>query len=78
MQATILRRYVAGHRRLSEFIAEEAARLQIASNDPTLHRVRAIQDTVLEGLTAAAAAQPTSRSAPTPPVHPPRQHRNPG
>ena len=52
-EGTILHRYVAGHRRLSQFIAQEAESLEIPSNDPALHRVRAIQDALLERLTAA-------------------------
>jgi hypothetical protein len=47
---TILRRYVAEHTRLSQFIAQEAESLQIPSDDPVLHRVQAIQDTLLERL----------------------------
>jgi hypothetical protein len=52
-QSTILRRYVAGHRRLSELIAAEAANLEIPASEEALSRVHAIQGTVLEHLTAA-------------------------
>ncbi len=48
-----LRRYVAGHGRLGEFVAEEAAHIGLSSNGPVLHHLRRTQETLLERLTAA-------------------------
>lgn len=49
----VLRRYVAGHRRLGEFVTEETARLGVWSSEPALHLVRRTQEALLEHLTAA-------------------------
>jgi DNA-binding PucR family transcriptional regulator len=50
---TVLRRYVAGHGRLGEFVADETARLSLSSNEPALHHMRRTQEALLEHLTAA-------------------------
>jgi hypothetical protein len=50
---TVLRRYVAGHRRLSEFVEEETERIGLLSNGPALHHIRRTQEVLLEHLTAA-------------------------
>jgi len=49
----VLRRYVAGHHRLGEFIAEETTRLGFSNNEPALHHIRKTQQELLEHLTAA-------------------------
>ena len=49
----VLRRYVAGHRRLGEFVAEETTRLGFSSNESALHHIRRTQEALLEHLTAA-------------------------
>jgi DNA-binding PucR family transcriptional regulator len=49
----VLRRYVAGHRRLGEFVAEETTRLGFSSNESALHHIRRTQEALLERLTAA-------------------------
>jgi hypothetical protein len=51
---TVLRRYVAGHRRLGEFIVEEARRSSLGSDGSApLLELRRMQETLLERLTAA-------------------------
>lgn len=50
---SILRRYVAGHGRLGEFVAEEAERLDIAYHASALQRVRGTLEALLEHLAAA-------------------------
>jgi hypothetical protein len=49
---TVLRRYVAGHGRLGEFVAEEAGYIGLSSNGPALHHLRRTQEMVLERVTA--------------------------
>lgn len=50
---TVLRRYVAGHGRLSEFVAEEAEHLGLSSNGLALNHLRRAQEALLEHLTAS-------------------------
>jgi hypothetical protein len=50
---TVLRRYLAGHRCLGEFVAQEAERAGLDAGDPALQRLRLTQEAVLERLTAA-------------------------
>jgi hypothetical protein len=50
---TVLRRYVAGHRRLGEFVAEEVDRAGLASHGPALQHLRRTQEALLEQVTAA-------------------------
>lgn len=49
---TVLRRYVAGHGRLGEFVAEEAGHIGLSSNGPALHYLRRTQERVLERVIA--------------------------
>jgi hypothetical protein len=49
----VLRRYLAGHRRLNQLVAEEAAQLGFASDDAALHHIRVTQEAVLEHLMAS-------------------------
>jgi DNA-binding PucR family transcriptional regulator len=49
----VLRRYVAGHRRLGEFVEEETEHIGLSSNGPALHHIRRTQEALLEHLTAA-------------------------
>ncbi|MGH2853102.1 MAG: PucR family transcriptional regulator [Solirubrobacteraceae bacterium] len=49
---TILRRYVAGHGGLGEFIAEEAECSGLSSHGSVLHHLRRTQEALLEHLTA--------------------------
>jgi PucR-like helix-turn-helix protein len=49
----ILRRYVAAHARLSEFIAEQAAQRGVSNDGFTLQHLRRAQETLLEQLTEA-------------------------
>jgi hypothetical protein len=50
---TVLRRYLAGHRRLGELIAEEAEHSQLSDHGPLLRDLRRTQEALLEHLTAA-------------------------
>jgi hypothetical protein len=50
---TVMRRYVAGHGELGEFVMSEAELCGVASNGPALHHIRRTQEVVLEHLTAA-------------------------
>jgi hypothetical protein len=50
---TVLRRYVAGHRRIGEFVAEEAERGGFSSHGPAMQDIRRTQEALLEHLTAA-------------------------
>ncbi len=50
---TVIRRYVAGHGRLGEFIAEEAERAGLSGDGAALHNLRRTQETLLERLLAA-------------------------
>ncbi len=50
---TVLRRYVAGHGQIGEFIAQEAERSGLSSHGPALQHIRRTQETLLEHLTAA-------------------------
>jgi hypothetical protein len=50
---TVLRRYVAGHGRLGEFVAEEAARIGLVSDAPELQHINRTHDALL-GYFAAA------------------------
>jgi hypothetical protein len=50
---TVLRRYVAGHGRLGEFVAEETARIGLASNAPELQHINSTHDALLAHFTAA-------------------------
>ena len=50
---TVLRRYVAGHGRLGEFVAEEAGQVGLSSNGSALHCLRRTHDVLLERVTAA-------------------------
>jgi hypothetical protein len=50
---TVLRRYLAGHRRLGELIAEEAEHAQLSDYGPVLRDLRRTQEALLEHLTAA-------------------------
>ncbi len=50
---TVLRRYVAGHGRLGEFVAEEAEALGLSSNGLAMRHLRRIQEALLEHLTAS-------------------------
>jgi hypothetical protein len=68
---TVLRRYVAGHGRLGEFVAEEAEHLAL-SNGPVQY-LRRTQEAVLERLTAAIEYEyPEERERIG---RPPEQHR---
>jgi hypothetical protein len=49
----VLRRYVAGHRRLGELVAEETMRVGLASDAPAPAYIRKTQAALLEHLTAA-------------------------
>lgn len=50
---TVLRRYIAGHRLLGEFVAEEAERIGLDSNGSALHYLRRTQEALLERIAAA-------------------------
>jgi hypothetical protein len=50
---TVLRRYVAAHRRLGEFIMREAESVALSDPAQALHHLRRRQDELLEALTAA-------------------------
>ncbi len=50
---TVLRRYVAGHGRLGDFVAEETARVGLASDAPALLHISGTHDALLGHLTAA-------------------------
>jgi DNA-binding PucR family transcriptional regulator len=50
---TVLRRYVAGHGRLGEFVAEETAQIGLASDAPELQHISRTHDALLGHLTAA-------------------------
>ncbi len=50
---TVLRRYVAGHRRLGDLLAQEAERVGLSGNGAALHRIHSTREEVLERLTAA-------------------------
>jgi hypothetical protein len=49
----VLRRYVAGHGRLSDFVTEEIARIGLASDAPALLHINSTHDALLGHLTAA-------------------------
>jgi PucR C-terminal helix-turn-helix domain len=49
----VIRRYVAGHGRLGEFVAEEAERAGLAGDGTVLHNLRRTQEALLERLIAA-------------------------
>jgi PucR C-terminal helix-turn-helix domain len=49
---TVLRRYVAAHGRLGEFVAEEAGHIGLSSNGSALHHLRRTQEMLLERVTA--------------------------
>ncbi len=49
----VLRRYVAGHGRLGEFVAEETQRIGLANNAPALLHISRMQDALLGHFTAA-------------------------
>lgn len=49
----LLRRYLAGHRRLGEFVAEEVERSGALAQGPALRHLRRAQDTLLEKVSAA-------------------------
>jgi GGDEF-like domain len=49
----VLRRYVAGHGRLGEFVAEETERIGLAINAPALLHISRTQDALLGHITAA-------------------------
>jgi hypothetical protein len=50
---TVLRRYVAGHGQLGEFVAEETARIGLASDTPELRHINRTHDALLGHFTAA-------------------------
>ncbi len=54
---TVLRRYVAGHRRLSEFVVEEAENIGLSSNGSALNNLRRILEMLLERVTAAIESE---------------------
>src|SRR6202035_237316 len=54
---TVLRRYVAGHGRLGEFISDEAERMELSSDGPALRRLRRAHHELLESLTAAIESE---------------------
>jgi hypothetical protein len=49
----VLRRYIAGHGRLGEFVTEETARAGLASNAPALRHISRTHDALLGHFTAA-------------------------
>jgi hypothetical protein len=49
----VLRRYVAGHGRLGDFVTEEIARVGLASDVPALHHISSTHDALLGHFTAA-------------------------
>jgi hypothetical protein len=49
---TVLRRYVAGHRRLGELVAEEAAQSDMSNDGAALHYLHRTQEALLEHLAA--------------------------
>jgi PucR C-terminal helix-turn-helix domain/GGDEF-like domain len=51
--AAVLRRYVAGHGRLGEFVAEETARIGLPSDAPALLHISSTHDALLGHFTAA-------------------------
>ena len=52
-QGAVLRRYLAGHARLGEFVAEETTRIGLARTAPALLEISRTRETLLEYLTAA-------------------------
>jgi hypothetical protein len=48
----VMRRYIAAHSRLGDYVLDEATRVGLASDAPTMHDLRRIQETLLEHLTA--------------------------
>lgn len=50
---SVMRRYVAGHTVIGEFVMEEAERGGLSGQGAALHHVRHTQESLLEGLTAA-------------------------
>ncbi len=50
---TVLRRYVAGHGELGEFVMKEAHQSGVSNNGPALHHIRRTQEALLEHLTGA-------------------------
>jgi hypothetical protein len=53
--STVLRRYVAGHKRLGEFVEEETDRIGLLSNGAALHHIHRTRDALLEHLMATVA-----------------------
>lgn len=52
-QGVVVRRYLAGHARLGELVAEEIARIGLARNAPALLEISRTQEKLLQYLTAA-------------------------
>lgn len=50
---TVLRRYVAAHGELGEFVMQEAQRCDLSNDGPALHHIRRTQEGLLEQITAA-------------------------
>lgn len=50
---TVMRRYVAGHTVIGEFVMAEAERSGLSSQGTALHRIRRTQESLLEGLAAS-------------------------
>lgn len=49
----VVRRYIAGHRRLGEFVAEQACRAGLADDDSAMLHLRTTQEALLEEFVAA-------------------------
>lgn len=49
----VLHRYFAGHRRLGQFITEEADRIGLSENAPAMHHLLQLQEVLLERLVTA-------------------------
>lgn len=49
----VVRRYVAGHGELGDFVIQETQASRLSSNEPAVHHIRKVQETVLSRLTAA-------------------------
>ncbi len=53
----VLRRYLAGHRELGEFVMAEAQRCGLSNHGSALHQIRRLQETLLEHLTVATEGE---------------------
>jgi DNA-binding PucR family transcriptional regulator len=54
---TVIRRYVAAHSRLGDFVAEEAEHIGLSGNGTALQHLRRTQEALLERLTATIAQE---------------------